>query len=119
MSVYVCSVFQILVSLMTVYGDSYSNYIKSLFFKMKDGQRIIARAAHLFLFFKYFLAASAAIPFWQKIMSHGVFVYCSEHATINGYKCLFSIKGFSGARLHVGFPPVSLVSEDALSISIF
>ncbi|KAK4414570.1 Dol-P-Man:Man(7)GlcNAc(2)-PP-Dol alpha-1,6-mannosyltransferase [Sesamum alatum] len=35
----------------------------------------------------------------------------SEHAVIHGYKCLFSIKGFSGARLHVGFPPISLVKK--------
>ncbi|KAL0379794.1 UNVERIFIED_CONTAM: Dol-P-Man:Man(7)GlcNAc(2)-PP-Dol alpha-1,6-mannosyltransferase [Sesamum angustifolium] len=35
----------------------------------------------------------------------------SEHALIHGYKCLFSIKGFSGARLHVGFPPISLVKN--------
>ncbi|XP_020550126.1 dol-P-Man:Man(7)GlcNAc(2)-PP-Dol alpha-1,6-mannosyltransferase isoform X2 [Sesamum indicum] len=35
----------------------------------------------------------------------------SEHALIHGYKCLFSTKGFSGARLHVGFPPMSLVKR--------
>ncbi|XP_051144885.1 dol-P-Man:Man(7)GlcNAc(2)-PP-Dol alpha-1,6-mannosyltransferase isoform X2 [Andrographis paniculata] len=35
----------------------------------------------------------------------------SEHALISGYRCLFSIKGFSGARLHVGFPPISLVKH--------
>ncbi|KAI3444817.1 hypothetical protein Pfo_001482 [Paulownia fortunei] len=35
----------------------------------------------------------------------------SEHALIHGYKCLFSIKGFSGALLHVGFPPISLVKK--------
>ncbi|KAH6826145.1 asparagine-linked glycosylation 12-like protein [Perilla frutescens var. hirtella] len=35
----------------------------------------------------------------------------SEHAQINGYKCLLSTKGFSGARLHAGFPPISLVKK--------
>ncbi|KAK4411155.1 Dol-P-Man:Man(7)GlcNAc(2)-PP-Dol alpha-1,6-mannosyltransferase [Sesamum angolense] len=40
----------------------------------------------------------------------------SEHAPIHGYKCLFSTKGFSGARLHVGFPPISLVSGEASTI---
>ncbi|KAL0429151.1 UNVERIFIED_CONTAM: Dol-P-Man:Man(7)GlcNAc(2)-PP-Dol alpha-1,6-mannosyltransferase, partial [Sesamum radiatum] len=35
----------------------------------------------------------------------------SEHALIHGYKCLFSTKGFSGVRLHVGFPPISLVKR--------
>ncbi|KAL2235514.1 UNVERIFIED_CONTAM: Dol-P-Man:Man(7)GlcNAc(2)-PP-Dol alpha-1,6-mannosyltransferase [Sesamum indicum] len=40
----------------------------------------------------------------------------SEHALIHGYKCLFSTKGFSGARLHVGFPPMSLVSGEASTI---
>ncbi|KAL0397653.1 UNVERIFIED_CONTAM: Dol-P-Man:Man(7)GlcNAc(2)-PP-Dol alpha-1,6-mannosyltransferase [Sesamum calycinum] len=39
-----------------------------------------------------------------------------EHAPIHGYKCLFSTKGFSGARLHVGFPPISLVSGEASTI---
>ncbi|XP_057807477.1 dol-P-Man:Man(7)GlcNAc(2)-PP-Dol alpha-1,6-mannosyltransferase [Salvia miltiorrhiza] len=33
----------------------------------------------------------------------------SEHAQINGYKCLLSTTGFSGIRLHAGFPPISLV----------
>ncbi|XP_042064323.1 dol-P-Man:Man(7)GlcNAc(2)-PP-Dol alpha-1,6-mannosyltransferase-like [Salvia splendens] len=35
----------------------------------------------------------------------------SEHAQINGYKCLLSTTGFSGTRLHVGFPPISLVKK--------
>ncbi|KAL6494141.1 hypothetical protein OROGR_032050 [Orobanche gracilis] len=35
----------------------------------------------------------------------------SEHALINGYKCLFSVKGFSGVRLRTGFPPISLVKK--------
>ncbi|KAH6772849.1 asparagine-linked glycosylation 12-like protein [Perilla frutescens var. hirtella] len=35
----------------------------------------------------------------------------SEHAQINGYKCLLRTKGFSGARLHAGFPPISLVKK--------
>ncbi|PIN18363.1 Protein involved in dolichol pathway for N-glycosylation (mannosyltransferase family) [Handroanthus impetiginosus] len=33
----------------------------------------------------------------------------SEHARIKGYKCLFSIKGFSGIHRHAGFPPILLV----------
>ncbi|KAL6569273.1 dolichyl-P-Man:Man(7)GlcNAc(2)-PP-dolichol alpha-1,6-mannosyltransferase [Orobanche minor] len=35
----------------------------------------------------------------------------SEHALINGYKCLFSVKGFSGVRLRAGFPPILLVKK--------
>lgn len=40
----------------------------------------------------------------------------SEHAQINGYKCLLSTKGFSGARVHAGFPPISLVKEPKVYI---
>ncbi|XP_073150158.1 dol-P-Man:Man(7)GlcNAc(2)-PP-Dol alpha-1,6-mannosyltransferase isoform X2 [Henckelia pumila] len=35
----------------------------------------------------------------------------SEQSQIEGFECLFSTKGFSRARLHVGFPPVVLVKE--------
>ncbi|GER43219.1 Dol-P-Man:Man(7)GlcNAc(2)-PP-Dol alpha-1,6-mannosyltransferase [Striga asiatica] len=34
-----------------------------------------------------------------------------EHELIHGYKCLFSIKGFSGLRVGARFPPVSLVKS--------
>lgn len=44
--------------------------------------------------------------------------YCSEHAQINGYKCLLSTKGFSGTRLHPGFPPISLVGEEHTFVRI-
>ncbi|KAJ4953213.1 hypothetical protein NE237_030045 [Protea cynaroides] len=32
-----------------------------------------------------------------------------EHADIDGFKCLFSVNGFSKARLCIGFPPVLLL----------
>ncbi|XP_064944894.1 dol-P-Man:Man(7)GlcNAc(2)-PP-Dol alpha-1,6-mannosyltransferase-like isoform X4 [Musa acuminata AAA Group] len=35
----------------------------------------------------------------------------SEHFHIDGYKCLFAVNGFSGARLQVGFPPFLLLKE--------
>lgn len=57
------------------------------------------------------------LPFlhWVFIFSCTLFfgVYCSEHVLINGYKCLFSIKGFSRTRFHSGFPPISLVRGKA------
>ncbi|KAK6162693.1 hypothetical protein DH2020_002534 [Rehmannia glutinosa] len=47
----------------------------------------------------------------QLFQSRNFTYLLSEHALINGYKCLFSIKGFSGARVHAGFPPISLVKK--------
>ncbi|XP_059651656.1 dol-P-Man:Man(7)GlcNAc(2)-PP-Dol alpha-1,6-mannosyltransferase isoform X2 [Cornus florida] len=35
----------------------------------------------------------------------------NEYANINGFKCLFTINGFSRARFHNGFPPILLVRE--------
>ncbi|KAG6423285.1 hypothetical protein SASPL_113677 [Salvia splendens] len=40
----------------------------------------------------------------------------SEHAQINGYKCLLSTTGFSGTRLHAGFPPISLVKKPKVNV---
>ncbi|XP_043717456.1 dol-P-Man:Man(7)GlcNAc(2)-PP-Dol alpha-1,6-mannosyltransferase isoform X2 [Telopea speciosissima] len=40
----------------------------------------------------------------------------NEHADINGFKCLFSVNGFSKARLHIGFPPISLLKEPKVFI---
>ncbi|CAM8926533.1 unnamed protein product [Rhodiola kirilowii] len=34
-----------------------------------------------------------------------------EHPQINGFKCLFSVDGFSRARPQIGFPPILLVKE--------
>ncbi|KAL8062335.1 hypothetical protein ABFX02_02G140200 [Erythranthe guttata] len=45
----------------------------------------------------------------QEFQTRNFTYLLSEHAQVNGYKCLLSIKGFSGTRLHVGFPPISLV----------
>lgn len=47
----------------------------------------------------------------QEFQNRNFSYLLSEHAKINGYKCLFGIKGFSGTRLHVGFPPMSLVKR--------
>ncbi|KAL8478787.1 hypothetical protein ACS0TY_030604 [Phlomoides rotata] len=47
----------------------------------------------------------------QEFQNRNFSYLLSEHAEIDGYKCLFSIKGFSGAHLHVGFPPMSLVKR--------
>nr|GMD38171.1 dol-P-Man:Man(7)GlcNAc(2)-PP-Dol alpha-1,6-mannosyltransferase isoform X1 [Ipomoea batatas] len=35
----------------------------------------------------------------------------NEHSDIEGFKCLFTVNGFSGVRLQKGFPPISLVKE--------
>ncbi|KAI3410241.1 uncharacterized protein J3R85_018880 [Psidium guajava] len=35
----------------------------------------------------------------------------SEHTTIDGFKCLFFVKGFSRVRLQIAFPPIMLVTE--------
>ncbi|XP_042508147.1 dol-P-Man:Man(7)GlcNAc(2)-PP-Dol alpha-1,6-mannosyltransferase isoform X3 [Macadamia integrifolia] len=40
----------------------------------------------------------------------------NEHADIDGFKCLFSVKGFSKARLHIGFPPIFLLKEPKVFI---
>lgn len=52
------------------------------------------------------------IRFFSKNNPEYLRFYCSEHAQINGYKCLLSTKGFSGTRLHPRFPPISLVGEE-------
>ncbi|KAK6162676.1 hypothetical protein DH2020_002517 [Rehmannia glutinosa] len=51
----------------------------------------------------------------QEFQSRNFTYLLSEHALINGYKCLFSIKGFSGARVHAGFPPISLNREKTVA----
>ncbi|KAK4793093.1 hypothetical protein SAY86_023528 [Trapa natans] len=35
----------------------------------------------------------------------------SEHAAVDGYKCLFSVKGFSRISLRNSFPPITLIIE--------
>ncbi|KAL6547318.1 dolichyl-P-Man:Man(7)GlcNAc(2)-PP-dolichol alpha-1,6-mannosyltransferase [Orobanche minor] len=47
----------------------------------------------------------------QEFLRRNFTYLLSEHAQINGYMCLLSMKGFSGARLHAGFPPISLVKK--------
>ncbi|CAN0900191.1 Dol-P-Man:Man(7)GlcNAc(2)-PP-Dol alpha-1,6-mannosyltransferase [Linum grandiflorum] len=43
---------------------------------------------------------------------HRSFTYLvSEHPGVEGYKCLFAVKGFSRILLKRGFPPVALVKE--------
>lgn len=39
-----------------------------------------------------------------------LFFYCfSEHFHVDGYKCLFTVSGFSKVNFRVGFPPFILV----------
>lgn len=40
----------------------------------------------------------------------------NEHPNIKGFKCLFSVNGFSRIRLQIGFPPVLLVKEPKVFI---
>ncbi|KAL6505856.1 dolichyl-P-Man:Man(7)GlcNAc(2)-PP-dolichol alpha-1,6-mannosyltransferase [Orobanche hederae] len=47
----------------------------------------------------------------QEFLRRNFTYLLSEHAQINGYMCLLSTKGFSGARLHAGFPLISLVKK--------
>ncbi|CAI0548370.1 unnamed protein product [Linum tenue] len=35
----------------------------------------------------------------------------SEHSSVDGYECLFSVNGFSRILLQHGFPPVALVKK--------
>ncbi|XP_063940959.1 dol-P-Man:Man(7)GlcNAc(2)-PP-Dol alpha-1,6-mannosyltransferase isoform X2 [Daucus carota subsp. sativus] len=43
---------------------------------------------------------------------HRNFTYLlNEHHNIKGFKCLFSVNGFSRLRLQTGFPQVSLITE--------
>ncbi|XAR54202.1 Dolichyl-P-Man:Man(7)GlcNAc(2)-PP-dolichol alpha-1,6-mannosyltransferase [Bertholletia excelsa] len=35
----------------------------------------------------------------------------NEHTNIDGYKCLFTVSGFSRVHSQIGFPPISLVKE--------
>ncbi|CAH9097925.1 unnamed protein product [Cuscuta epithymum] len=35
----------------------------------------------------------------------------NEHSDIKGFKCLFSVNGFSGVRFQNGFPPISMIKE--------
>ncbi|KAM7472025.1 hypothetical protein LguiA_010208 [Lonicera macranthoides] len=43
---------------------------------------------------------------------HRNFTYLlNEHSNINGFKCLFSVSGFSRIRLRNGFPPITLFRE--------
>ncbi|KAL3641369.1 dolichyl-P-Man:Man(7)GlcNAc(2)-PP-dolichol alpha-1,6-mannosyltransferase [Castilleja foliolosa] len=56
----------------------------------------------------------------QEFQSRNFTYLLSEHALINGYNCLYSIKGFSGTRLRPGLPPISLVKtpKDAKSAAV-
>ncbi|KAG2672089.1 hypothetical protein I3843_13G022600 [Carya illinoinensis] len=48
---------------------------------------------------------------------HRNFTYLiNEHPTVDGFKCLFTINGFSRARLQARFPPVLLVKEPKVYI---
>nr|CAD1818694.1 unnamed protein product [Ananas comosus var. bracteatus] len=40
----------------------------------------------------------------------------NEHHSINGYKCLFAINGFSGLRFRRHFPPLALLKEPKVFI---
>ncbi|CAH1416242.1 unnamed protein product [Lactuca virosa] len=40
----------------------------------------------------------------------------NEHSSIKGFECLFKVDGFSRMRLHVGFPPISMVKEPKVYI---
>ncbi|KAM3733357.1 hypothetical protein ACB098_11G129100 [Castanea mollissima] len=40
----------------------------------------------------------------------------NEHCYIDGFKCLFSINGFSRTRLQIGFPPLLLLKEPKVFI---
>lgn len=40
----------------------------------------------------------------------------NEHRYIDGFKCLFSINGFSRTRLEIGFPPLLLLKEPKVFI---
>lgn len=44
---------------------------------------------------------------WQRNFTYLI----TEHPTVNGFKCLFSVDGFSRVRLQYGFRPLSLVRE--------
>ncbi|GLT51542.1 hypothetical protein SLA2020_249450 [Shorea laevis] len=47
-----------------------------------------------------------------KEFGHRNFTYLiNEHSAIDGFKCLFSVNGFSRIRLQPGFPPILLVKE--------
>ncbi|XP_020538423.1 dol-P-Man:Man(7)GlcNAc(2)-PP-Dol alpha-1,6-mannosyltransferase isoform X2 [Jatropha curcas] len=48
---------------------------------------------------------------------HRNFTYLiSEHSTVDGFNCLFSVNGFSRARLQLGFPPIILVKKPKVYI---
>ncbi|KAA8520425.1 hypothetical protein F0562_014681 [Nyssa sinensis] len=40
----------------------------------------------------------------------------NEHSNINGFKCLFTVNGFSRARVQIGFPPILLIKEPKVFI---
>eukprot|EP00257_Ricinus_communis_P027016 XP_025014430.1 dol-P-Man:Man(7)GlcNAc(2)-PP-Dol alpha-1,6-mannosyltransferase isoform X1 [Ricinus communis] len=40
----------------------------------------------------------------------------SEHSAVDGFECLFSVNGFSSARIQLGFPPIILVKEPKVYI---
>ncbi|XP_074280040.1 dol-P-Man:Man(7)GlcNAc(2)-PP-Dol alpha-1,6-mannosyltransferase [Silene latifolia] len=49
--------------------------------------------------------------------SHKNFTYLlNEHASIDGYQCLFAVDAFSRARLRKGIPPVVLVKEPKMYV---
>nr|CAD1818518.1 unnamed protein product [Ananas comosus var. bracteatus] len=54
---------------------------------------------------------------WRRRNSHRTFCnrnftyLLNEHHSINGYKCLFAINGFSGLRFRRHFPPLALLKE--------
>ncbi|KAL5560554.1 hypothetical protein UlMin_036765 [Ulmus minor] len=47
----------------------------------------------------------------QELRNRNFTYLINEHHSVDGYKCLFTVKGFSRARLQHGFPYISLVQE--------
>lgn len=39
------------------------------------------------------------------------FIYNSEHPSVDGFKCLFTVNGFSRLRLQYRYPPILLVGS--------
>ena len=70
-----------------------------------------------FLFLRCYLWLEISVPppplfyFWY-LLSHSCSHRYSEHRYIDGFKCLFSINGFSRTRLEMGFPPLLLVENE-------
>nr|XP_043624070.1 dol-P-Man:Man(7)GlcNAc(2)-PP-Dol alpha-1,6-mannosyltransferase isoform X1 [Erigeron canadensis] len=49
---------------------------------------------------------------WQRNFTY----LLNEHSSINGFKCLFQVDGFSRIHLRGGFPPISMVKEPKVYI---